>query len=320
LKRYFTLILLLVVNCKLCSQSSNVDEVVTDFLIISRAYVTPGAEAAIHQSSAGWFNSAKPLSKWQYNVSLHGNVLFLPESKKTAQVSNSQFTNLYLQDGTETATIPTALGDDSAIFFEGTVFDEDFEFQALEGINENEFVYGFIQATVGLPYGTQFSVRYAPSININNVDYLVYGLGLQHNVSQYFKSPKQFHLALQATYSNFKFDINYDPVEIPGVTFNTIRVLSNSILVQAIASKRLHYFEPLLALGFTSSTFRYELGGDGEALLGALNTALKDLDDTKVNPTANLGFNLYFGKLNFQTIATLGAFINLNVSVNYAIN
>ena len=170
------------------------------------------------------------------------------------------------------------------------------------------------------PYGTQFSVRYAPSININNVDYLVYGLGLQHNVSQYFKSPKQFHLALQATYSNFKFDINYDPVEIPGVTFNTIRVLSNSILVQAIASKRLHYFEPLLALGFTSSTFRYELGGDGEALLGALNTALKDLDDTKVNPNANLGFNLYFGKLNFQTIATLGAFINLNVSVNYAIN
>jgi hypothetical protein len=143
---------------------------------------------------------------------------------------------------------------------------------------------------------------------------------LQHNLNQYFKKPKAFHLALQASYSNFNFDINYDPVEIPGVTFKSIRVKSNSFLVQSIASKRIKNIELLIALGFTSSKFRYELGGDGEALLTALNTALEDLDDFQVEPTANLGLNFYFGKFNIQTIATLGEFVNLNLGIHYSIN
>jgi hypothetical protein len=69
---------------------------------------------------------------WQFTISLLGNVLFLPEDRKTAQVSNSEFSNLYLQDESQTATIPTALGNDNAVFFEGTIFDQVCDFQSLE--------------------------------------------------------------------------------------------------------------------------------------------------------------------------------------------
>ena len=299
------------------AQFADLDNVVTDFLLISTRYVTPGAEAAIHQSAAGWFQNADVLNTWDVDVSLHGNAIFLPKNRKTVSVSNSELINLRLQDGSLQANIPTALGGDDPIFFEGEIFGQEFDFQTLEGINEDEFYYGFVQATIGLPKKTQVSLRYAPSIPINDVEYLVYGIGVQHSIDQYFKNPYDVKLALQASYSRFNFDINFDPLEIPGVRFENVNIKSNSFLLQALASKRVNNFEPIASLGFTASYFGYELGGEGEALLNVVNNALENLEDSQVKWVANMGFNVYLGDFSIQSVTTFGEFINANLGLHY---
>lgn len=298
-------------------QFQDLDNVVTDFLLISNRYVTPGAEAAIHQSTAGWFQNGAALETWDLSISLHGNAIFLPKNRKTASVSNSEFLNLRLQEGSQQARIPTALGGDDPIFFEGELFGETFDFQTLEGINEDEFYYGFIQASVGLPKNTQLTLRYAPSIPINNVEYQLYGAGLQHEIDQYFKNPYDIKLALQATYSYFNFDIKFDPLVIPGVTFEEVNIKAHSFLFQAIASKRVHDFEPVAGIGFSRSNFSYALDGEGETLLNVVNNALSNLDDANNAWVANMGFNIYIGDVSVQSVTTFGEFINTNLGVTY---
>jgi len=310
------------------SAQSDQDLLIEDMLLIAGNFAAPGAEAAAIQSSAGWFSSAKDLGKWKVEISVHGNALFVPGSKQTKLAANADFNILSIQ-GSSNALLPTVFGGDTDVVFEGNINDPglsfDFKFDAIDGLNKKVIIHPFPQVTVGLPYGTEVALRYAPRVTINNVGVSTSGIGLKHNFAQYFKysRPDDFQMAAVVTYSNINIDYAYAPIEISAsgvnvLKLNRIDVKADLWLLQALASKLYGDFEVFGAMGVTSSNFDYSMGGGG-SLLPTLNDELGTLGGNDVKFKADLGFNYYIGNFKISSAFTAGSFFNANLGLHYKI-
>lgn len=309
------------------AQSSDLEKLTSEMLLIADNFAAPGAEGAAVQSSAGWFTSARSLDKWQVEVSVHGNALFVPKSKQNKLISNA---NLAAQhpgeasilniQGSSNALLPTVFGGDTDVVFEGSILGQNFTFDAIDGLDKKVLVHPFPQVTVGLPYGTEIAARYLPSLVINDVGFSTYGIGLKHNFTQYWKysKPEDFQFAAVVTYSNFKVDYAFTPVDIQIAELNRIDVNANLWLAQLMASKLYETFEVFGAAGVTNSNFDYAFGGTGD-FVGVLNGELEALGATKTQFKADLGFNYYFDKFKISTMFTAGSLFNANIGLHYRI-
>ena len=301
---------------------------IQDMLLIADNFAAPGAEAAAIQSSAGWFSSAKNLGKWNVEISMHGNAVFIPGSKQTKLASNKDFSILNIQ-GSSNALLPTVFGGDTDVIFEGEINDPglsfDFTFDAIDGLNKKVIIHPFPQVTVGLPYGTEVALRYVPKVTIKDVGVSTSGIGLKHNFAQYFKysNPDDFQVAAVVTYSNINIDYAYEPITIDAnglkvLELNSIDVEADLWLLQALASKLYGDFEVFGAMGVTSSNFDYSMGGGG-SLLPTLNNELVALGGNDVKFKADLGFNYYIGNFKISSAFTAGSFFNANLGLHYTI-
>ncbi|WP_010228662.1 DUF6588 family protein [Gillisia marina] len=316
-----TLLLSLLLISNLSFAQGDVDALIDDMLLIAENFAAPGAEGATLQSSAGWFSSASTLEKWQVEVSVHGNALFVPSSKKNKLIRDNQFNNLSIS-GASNALLPTVYGGDTDAVYQGSIFGQDFEFDAIDGLDKGVVLHAFPQITVGLPFKTEIAVRYLPEVFINDVGISTYGVGLKHNFSQYiykrFK-PEDFQFALMANYSNFKADYKFLPIDIEIANLNRIEVDANMYNVQLIGSKLYENFEVMGGVGYTNSNFDYAFGGTG-ASLSALNDQLGALGNSEGKFKGNIGFNYYFNKFKFSTVFSASGLFNANVGLHYRLN
>lgn len=318
----FSLILIFSLSAVQSVKAQNVDLLIDDMLLVAENFASPGAEGAALQSSAGWFSSGSNLEKWQFEVSLHANGLFVPSSKKNQLSSNRDFNVLRFQ-GSENALLPTVYGDNTDAVFEGVVLGQNFSFDAIDGLDKGVLVHPFPQVTVGLPYSTEVAVRFMPSIVINDVGVSTYGLGVKHNLTQYFErryNAEDFQFAVVATYSNFKVDYAFSQVTIPLVLeINRIDVDADLWLFQLLGSKLYNNFEVYGGLGVTVTSFDYEMVGAG-AGLPLLNEALTGVNGNGTKFKGDVGFNYYFDKFKVSTMFTASNFFNANVGLHYRIN
>lgn len=322
-----TLLFLFSFNTK--AQESDIDLFVNDMLTIAGNFAQPAADGAAYQASAGWFSSAKALEKWDVRFSVHGNALFVPSSKKSFTLSNGQLTLLEIE-GASNAKLPTAFGSTTEEFFTGNIVAEfngqqierNVRFKAFDGIEKDVVPHAFVQAAIGLPYGTEVTVRAMPEVTIDDVQASTYGIGVKHNFSQYsrFNDPEEdFQFAAGLSYSKFSVKYAYEPIEVEEiVTMDLIDVDANLFMAEAIASKLYGNFEVFGALGATSSQFNYIMGGSGQ-YLEDVNTALESLSDTKVQFKGDIGFNLYFNRFRVSAMATAGKFFNANLGLHFRI-
>ncbi len=300
---------------------NDLDLLIDDMLLVAENFASPGAEGAALQSSAGWFTSASTLNKWQFEVSLHGNALFVPTSKQKKLSNNTDFNVLNFR-GANNALLPTVYGGETDAEFEGQIFNQNFSFDAIDGLGKETLIHPYPQVTMGLPYSTEVSLRYLPSVMVNDVGFSTYGLGLKHNFTQYFErryDPQNFQFAAAITYSNFKVDYQFTQLSIPGfVDLNRIDVNADLWLFQVLGSKLYSSFEVFGALGVTASNFDYELGGTGNAL-PQLNAALVGIEGSSSKFKGDVGFNYYFSNFKVSAMFTASNFFNANLGIHYRI-
>ena len=306
------------------SDQSDQELLIQDMLLIADNFAAPGAEAAAIQSSAGWFSSAKYLGKWKVEISVHGNAVFVPGSKQTKLAANNDFSILNIR-GSSNALLPTVFGGDTDVVFEGEFLNQEFSFDAIDGLNKDVIIHPFPQVTVGLPYGTEVALRYVPRVPINDVGVSTSGIGLKHNFAQYFKysRPDDFQMAAVLTYSNINIDYAYEPIQINAsginvLELNRIDVEADLWLLQALASKLYGNFEVFGAVGVTNSNFDYSMGGDG-ILLPDLNRELIALGGSETKIKGDLGFNYYVGDFKISTMFTASSFFNANLGLHFKI-
>ncbi|QED38917.1 hypothetical protein FK178_14845 [Antarcticibacterium arcticum] len=310
------------------AQDDQQTQLINDMLVIADKFAAPGAEGAAIQTSAGWFSSASTLDKWKFEVSLHGNGLFVPSGKKNALITNDRDIKLVNVKGSNNALIPTVYGGDTNVMFElefrnplnGNV--ETKEFEAIDGLDKGMLLHPYPQVTVGLPYGTEVAVRFLPPIMVNDIGFSTYGAGIKHNFSQYIErrfDPEDFQFAAAATYSNFKVDYAFSQLSIPPfMELNRIDVNADLWLFQVLGSKLYDSFEVFGALGVTLSQFDYKMGGTGPAL-PLLNQELMNLHGNSTKFKGDIGFNYYFSNFKISSMFTASNFFNANIGLHYRI-
>ena len=316
-----TLLLSILLVTKISKAQEDVNLLIDDMLLIAENFAAPGAEGATLQSSAGWFSSASTLDKWQVEVSVHGNALFVPSSKQDKLINNNQFNILEIR-GASNALLPTVYGGETDAIYEGNIFGQNFDFEAIDGLDKGVVLHAFPQVTVGLPYMTEIAVRYLPEVFINDVGVSTYGIGLKHNISQYLYKrlrAEDFQFALVANYSNFQADYKFLPIDIQIANLNRINVDANMYNVQLLGSKLYDTFEVMGGVGYTNSNFDYAFGGTGGSL-PILNDQLGALGNSEGKFKGNIGFNYYFNKFKFSTVLSASGLFNANVGLHYRIN
>ena len=308
----------------------DLEDVLVDLVYFSDNYVSPAAKASVYQSTGAWFSSAKSLDKFEFDVSVHANVLPVPKKQESFIVSDSDFLSFKIRDAS-TAEVPTVLGGDTEVFFDFNLGDETYEIQAFDGGDQNTYYYPYIQGSVGLWKQTELTIQYVPKVEINESAYQTFGGAIKHNVSQYWTDSEanddDFQVAVQVAYSLFDYDIFFDGFEVrrsnaePNDTslavIDGLQVDANAFTSQIIGSKRINNLEFVGSFAVSASTFDYTMSGEGELLLTALNDAFEALEDTDTLIKGSVGANYHFNQWYVASNVSLGTFLNTNVSVHY---
>lgn len=304
----------------------DIGHLLNDALFFSDKYITPATDAAVYQAASGWMTSPKKRKLWDVTLGLHSNIFFVPKRDRSFEIKNSDF-SFFQIEGAASATVPTALGNDSQIYLVGDLDGEEIRLKSPEGIDQETVFYPYLQGSVGLWFGTEALVKYSTKTKLKKGDYQVYGFGLKHNFSQYFKKleAKKIHLAALAVYS--KEDISFDFISIPtqygSLGINQLNGLVDTWQFQVNGSKEFKNFELMGGIIANTSKFKYVVGGEkGEIeevipLQEILNKRLEEIYKTKTNVIGEISGRYQIKKVYLQSVIGFGKFVNTNFSVQY---
>lgn len=305
---------------------TQIGHLLDDALFFSDKYITPATDAAVYQSASGWITSPKKRELWEVSFGLHTNVFFTPQRDRKFTINNSDFKFFQLEQGTS-ATVPTALGNDQQVYLTGTLGNSPVRLETPEGIDMETVAYPYLQGALGLWYGTEILIKYSPKVKLKKSDYQVYGFGLKHNFSQYFKSleAKKINLAVSVSYSKEDVEFNFLNVQTDYGTLgiNTINGLVDTWQGQVSGSKEFGRFEAMASFMVNTSDIKYKVGGPKGTIENTLplqqilNTRLQDIYKTKVNYIGEASLKYNIGKFDIQTILAFGKFVNTNISLQY---
>ena len=304
----------------------DIGHLLNDALFFSNQYITPATDAAVYQAASGWMTSPKKRKLWDVTLGLHSNIFFVPKRDRSFEIKNSDF-SFFQIEGATSATVPTALGNDSQVYLVGDLDGQEIRLKSPEGVDQETIFYPYLQGSVGLWFGTEALVKYSTKTKLKKGDYQVYGFGLKHNLSQYFKKleAKKIHLAALAVCS--KEDISFDFISIPtqygSLGINRLNGLVDTWQFQVNGSKEFKNFELMAGIIANTSKFEYVVGGDkGEIedvipLQEILNKKLQEIYKTKTNVIGEISGRYQIKKVFLQSVIGFGKFVNTNFSVQY---
>lgn len=310
----------------------DVNNFLNDALWYADTFISPATDAAVYQASSNWVTTPQKKKLWDVSVSLHTNVFFVPKSNRSFTIKNSDFSFFSIEGGNPSATVPTALGNDQQIYLVGAINDgqneNEVRVKTPEGIDMGVVVYPYIQASLGLWNGTEIIGKYSYKVELKKGYYQVYGAGIKHNLSQYFKNleSKNMHLSAFAGYSNEEISfgfLNGDTEQFGPLGINEITGLVDTYQFQLNGSKKWNRFETMGGLIVNTSDIKYEIGGDQgtpQLLLPIkdyVNSRLSDIYKTKTNVIGEISGRYQFGHFYTQATLAFGKFINTNISLQY---
>ena len=298
--------------------NQDLDDLVSDLILLSQEYINPAAIGVSYQASAAWYTTAAKREQWHLELSLQGGVLALPDRFKNFSINQSELSNLSVLGEGERVTFPTSIGGTNISQLEGSINGNTFRFNAPEGIDEDYVSQVQVQAALTIWKGTTLIGRFSPRIEIKETSYNTYGLGLHHNLSQWFsKEDSNFSLGALVAYSNFNVEDTFSNINVSIGNLNSVAVQGDSFTYQLTATQQIKKLSISGGLGVISSTFDYEVGGDGELFLEILNGVLNNTSNSNSEFKADLALDYKIGDFSVNSILTFGKFANLTLGLNY---
>jgi hypothetical protein len=338
--KWIVVICLLVSTKAACQSTQTLEQIghlLDDALFFSDKYITPATDAAVYQASSNWVTTPKKKALWDVSLSIHTNVFFVPKSDRNFIISNSDFSFFTIENATS-AVVPTALGNDAQVWLVGQLTTDpgnettpptttEVRLKSPEGIDQQTVVYPYLQGSIGLWYGTEFVAKYSTKVKLKKGYYQVYGAGLKHNLSQYFKKAEAKNYFFSAMFGYSKEDISFDFLDIQtengSLGIDKINGLVDTWQFQINASKQWKKFELMTAVIANTSDFEYKVSGSGvgEGTLAIfkdlVNAKLEEIYKTKTNLIGELSGRYQISKFYVQTSFAFGKFVNSNFSIQY---
>ncbi|PDH50927.1 MAG: hypothetical protein CND00_03815 [Cryomorphaceae bacterium MED-G14] len=307
----------------------------TDSKNLLSGYLQPALKGSIYLMNSGWYTTAKVHKKLGFDLTISLNSAIIPENEKSFDISNFDFIQ------SKTSSLPTIFG--KSINEELTVtipVNNDqpqisSSFLAPGGIKD-KFPLGIvsspiIQATLGLPFKSEISIRYLPEYNRNRVYFSNYGIGFKHDILQYFTFLKKIpSLNLSAFGAYSIMSINYD-IQSSNRFRGNNQIAEFDITnykLQILSSFNFKIFEFYGGIGISGGNSSFSINGEYEVdyiVDGDSNTKfpIKISDPVKINYSIhelskNFGFKFKFLFLHafidytFQEydVVTIGTSIN----------
>jgi len=206
------------------AQIGNIDFLeggIADGAKLFEAYLTPWANAFGASLNGGWYNTAKPHKFGGFDITFSVSTTIVPANAKTFDLSKIDFENLTLASGAETEAPSIAGENKDGPILEYILSDPTYgditiaSFKTPPGSNWGAIPLPMIQAGLGLPLGTDVTVRFIPKIKIPVIDTKVnmWGVGVKHSILQYFPGEKlmPIDLTLQGGYTKLEVSV---PIEL----------------------------------------------------------------------------------------------------------
>jgi hypothetical protein len=158
-----------------------------DGVKLIEAYMSPMANAFGAALNGSWYNSAKPHKLGGFDLTISFNTALIPESASTFNVEDLELTTLSGSGPSPTISGPETPGPTMTKTENGVVLST---FALPPGTNWKQAYVPTANIGVGLPFGTELKVRYIPLISINKGNLSLWGVGVMHNITQYFSRLK----------------------------------------------------------------------------------------------------------------------------------
>lgn len=325
----------LIFSGKSFSQSAQtfeqIDKFLNDATLYSEKYIIPATDAAVYQASSSWMSSPKKRKLYDVTLGLYNNLFVVPKGDRSFQINNSDFTFFNIQNANgesiSSATVPTALGSDTHYYLVGTIDSNQIRIAAPNGVNQQTVYYPYLQGSLSLWKGFEVVGKYSTKVKLKKGNYQVYGFGLKHNFSQYFKSLEKHKINLATLLAFSKEEISFDFLDTytsyGNLGINRITGKVATWQLQMSASKEWKKFELMTSLISNRSDFKYLLTGERGQIEDAipvqyiLNEKLKEIYKTKFNYIGEISGRYQFSKIYIQSSIAFGKFVNTNFSVQY---
>ncbi len=189
-----------------------------DANLLLQEYLKPFANGFGADLNSGWINTAKPYSKLGFDLRISAGIAIVPTGDRSFNVDELNFENLERVDGPSEAQ--TAFGEDvqgpeMGVFgtnpFTG-LREEITRFTMPEGTGYPYVPAPMIQGTVGIIKDTDISIRYMPTVTVEDINTSLFGFGVKHGLNQWLPggSVLPVDLSVQLGYTNLTSDFGFE--------------------------------------------------------------------------------------------------------------
>ncbi|PCH53416.1 MAG: hypothetical protein COC22_02815 [Flavobacteriaceae bacterium] len=308
--------LLLAIVVSISAKSQDLDALLKagdDASLLFQNYMEPVMDGMTYSLNDGWVTTAKTHKKLGFDLTINVSTSIVPNSSRTFQFNATDYKYLSLQSGN--SEIQTVMGGNNTTKIDVRIPYSNGNFKITE-INMPDGLGGdlplnavpspMIQASVGIPFSTDISIRFLPKINTNDVDGNLFGAGIKHNLMQYFgpldKLP--LNVALFVGYTTITSTYNLQNVSTLDGNNQEVDFKLNAFTIQAVASLDFPIITLFGSLGFDKGNSTLKVKGSYKLVYIDATTNIS-LPPITVNNPINMNFNTN----GFR--GTLGARLNL---------
>lgn len=272
-------------------------------------------KGAIYSSNGGWFNSAKVHKKLGVDLSLRLNASFVPSADQVFSISNLEYITSEAND------LPTIIGSSRqeelivTIPPDGILPEMKTTIKSPKGI-KSKLPLGAVPAPVlqlgiGIPFDTEVILRYSPEYHRKGIDMSFKGLGIKHNLLQYFGPIDKFPINISALASFSKMKIDYDIQSFSSIkgSGQVAQFSLNNYNLLLIASLDVLVVNFYAGFGFS--------GGDSSfKMLGQYDLEYQTESNIPITRSLNDPIDMNFNVSGYQT--TIGAKFKFLIFSAYA--
>ncbi len=277
---------LVVVSNNVAAQIKEVNFIkggINDAQILFKEYLTPYANILGADLNGGWYNTAKPHKLGGFDVTVSLSTAWAPPSARTFDLAGLGLTGVPTGSTTIAPTIAGKKDDIRPVM----LYEVDHPVNAGEKIKVAEYTVPngtginaiplpMAQLGIGLPFGTEVTGRFLPSIDFgNNGNIGLWGVGLKHSILQWIPGLKRLpvlDVSAQGGYTslltfanvNIKPDAIADDQTTDPLVFKgqKIELGVKGYTINLIASQTLPVITFYQGIGYSSSSTNVALKGN----------------------------------------------------------
>ena len=330
-----TFIFFICMFTKINSQSDPLSDLlaagIEDAQRFAEGYTAPASEGLVYAINNGWFNSAKPLGRLKFEISIVGNTSFVKDENTSFNLDTTAYQNISFADGNSSSRmVPTIFGASTSETV-SLSYDAGFDVDGIEdttidvllpgGIGTSEFSFipsAFLQLGFSPLKGTELKARIAPNLTYSDAKVNAYGFGIQQDLLFWLPMKKILPIALSGVVAYTQLEGSYDleSSSLIGGDNQTLNVDVSSMLYQLVLGTNLKIINFYGSLGFVDGETKTELLG--EYIITDSNTVsdpIKISNETS-NMRTTLGTSLKFGFIGINVNYTFSEYDSANFGLN----